>query len=216
MRQPQNYILAFRISDALLPTWYLYVLAFTRADIQYCCLHRLRPAAFFTALPLIRTILLMAAAVLIAGLVTLIAFLCTQQFRSWNRLRHVPGPFWASVSSLWMVQKGLTGRLHEHLRDLSEKYGAQRYVCGALYTNTILGPLVRIGPNEVLSTDPRTLRMVSAARSPYTKGVFYETGRICHGEDNVVSLRNEVAHKALRAKMSSAVSTFPVPWQLVG
>ena len=48
--------------------------------------------------------------------------------------------------------------------------------------------------------------MMSAVRSSYTKGDFYETGRICHGEDNVVSLRNEAEHKALRAKMGSAVS----------
>ncbi|KAK8064537.1 pisatin demethylase (cytochrome P450) [Apiospora phragmitis] len=121
-------------------------------------------------------------------LLALVAVFLLQQFRSWYRLRHIPGPFWASVSSFWMVRKALTGKLHEHLRDISEKYG----------------PLVRIGPNEVLSTDPDVLRMMSAVRSSYTKGDFYETGRICHGEDNVVSQRNEAEHKALRAKMTSA------------
>jgi hypothetical protein len=70
---------------------------------------------------------------------------------------------------------------------------------------------VRIGPNEVISTDPDVLRMMSAVRSPYTKGVFYETGRINPGEDTVVSLREEGAHKTLRAKMGTAVS-LPVPF----
>ncbi|KAK6189218.1 hypothetical protein LQW54_013500 [Pestalotiopsis sp. IQ-011] len=109
-------------------------------------------------------------------------------FRSWYRLRHVPGPFLASISGAWMVKKALSGRFHEHLKDVSEKYGS----------------LVRIGPNELLSTDPEVLRMMSAARSPYTKGLFYETGRIIPGEETVVSLRDDHEHKILRAKMGTA------------
>ncbi|KAF2969724.1 hypothetical protein GQX73_g3801 [Xylaria multiplex] len=62
----------------------------------------------------------------------------------------------------------------------------------------------RIGPNELLSTDPDVLRMMSAVRSPYTKGVFYETGRITPKEDTVVSLRDDAEHRALRAKMGTA------------
>jgi hypothetical protein len=49
---------------------------------------------------------------------------------------------------------------------------------------------------------------MSAVRSLYTKGEFYETGRIIPGYDNVVSQRDEVKHKALRAKMAGAVG-FP-------
>ncbi|KAH8200594.1 hypothetical protein TruAng_005246 [Truncatella angustata] len=128
-----------------------------------------------------RTLLLPCIAV---ALITLGAF----QIRSWYRLRHIPGPLLASVSGAWMVKKALSGRFHEHLRNVSDKYG----------------PLVRIGPNEVLSTDPEVLRMMSAARSPYTKGVFYETGRIIPGEETVVSLRDENAHRTLRAKMGTA------------
>ncbi|KAI5918647.1 cytochrome P450 [Camillea tinctor] len=111
-------------------------------------------------------------------------------FRSWYRLRHVPGPFLASISVVWMLRKALSGRFHEYLRDVSEQYG----------------PLVRIGPNELLSTDPNVLRMMSAVRSPYTKGDFYETGRIIPEKHTVVSLRDDVAHRMLRAKMSIAFS----------
>jgi hypothetical protein len=68
-----------------------------------------------------------------------------------------------------------------------------------------IGSLVRIGPNELLSTDPEILRMMSAVRSPYTKGLFYETGRIIPGEETVVSLRDEHEHKLLRGKMGTAV-----------
>ena len=58
----------------------------------------------------------------------LFAFFIIQQFRSWYRLRHIPGPFWASVTSLWMLRKALTGKLHEHLRDVAEKYGSFKFL----------------------------------------------------------------------------------------
>lgn len=45
------------------------------------------------------------------------------EFRSWYRLRHIPGPFLASISGAWMVKKALSGRFHEHLKEVSEKYG---------------------------------------------------------------------------------------------
>jgi hypothetical protein len=46
---------------------------------------------------------------------------------------------------------------------------------------------------------------MSAARSLYTKGDFYETGRIIPGYDNIVTQRDDVKHKALRAQMTNAV-----------
>jgi len=71
----------------------------------------------------------------------------------------------------------------------------------------ILGPLVRIGPDQLICSDPEVLRRMSAVRSPYRKGLFYETGRMVPGEDNVVTLRDDEKHKALRAKLAAAVST---------
>lgn len=69
-----------------------------------------------------------------------------------------------------------------------------------------LGPLVRIGPNKLLSTDPDVLRRMSAVRSNYTKGKFYASGRIVPGVDNVVSARNPTKHKLMRAQMAPGVS----------
>jgi hypothetical protein len=47
---------------------------------------------------------------------------------------------------------------------------------------------------------------MSAVRSTYTKGDFYSSGRIIPKVDNVVSERDEVKHKAMRAKMAPGVS----------
>ncbi|KAH7196656.1 cytochrome P450 [Fusarium flagelliforme] len=104
----------------------------------------------------------------------------------WNRLRHIPGPNGVGWSSWWQLRGALSGRYHEHLKNASDQFG----------------PLVRIGPNELLSTDPVVLRRLSAVRSTYTKGDFYTSGRIVPNVDNVVSERDEVKHKAMRAKMA--------------
>ena len=114
-------------------------------------------------------------------------------FRSWHRLRHIPGPPLAGWSAAWLLRTLLSGRFHEHMREASERYG----------------PLVRIGSNDLLCTDPDVLRRMSAVRSPYVKGLFYETGRVVPGYENVVSQRDESKHKALRAKMAGAVGVSP-------
>ena len=124
-----------------------------------------------------------------AVLLLLTAWLA-RSFRSWYRLRHIPGPRLASHSAAWLLRKLLSGRFHEHMREASDHYG----------------PLVRIGPNDLLCTDPDTLRRICGARSTYTKGDFYETGRIIPGHDNIVTQRDEAKHKALRAKLSAAYS----------
>lgn len=55
------------------------------------------------------------------GLCLLVAL--ARGFGSWRRLRHIPGPPLASISSLWMVKKSLTGTFHQHLRHVAEEYG---------------------------------------------------------------------------------------------
>ncbi|GKT64198.1 cytochrome P450 [Colletotrichum tofieldiae] len=109
----------------------------------------------------------------LVGLVAVVTFF-VWEFRSWYRLRKIPGPFVASVSVLWQLKKAIGGTYHEHLNDVARKY------------------------------DPDSLRKMSAVRSPYTKGDFYDSGRITPGVDNVVSMRDEHEHKAMRARMAPA------------
>jgi hypothetical protein len=123
-----------------------------------------------------------------ALLVILLAALVVRTTRTWYRLRHIPGPQLASFSPAWIIKALNSGQFHEELLSISNKYG----------------PLVRIGSNDLLCTDPDVLRRMSAVRSPYVKGEFYETGRIIPGYNNVVCERDEGKHKALRAAMSSA------------
>ncbi|KAK0649335.1 cytochrome P450 [Cercophora newfieldiana] len=125
-----------------------------------------------------------ATTLLILLLTTAIAHL----IRGWKRLQHIPGPQFASFSPAWIIKSLSSGQFHEELLKISNQYG----------------PLVRIGSNDLLCTDPDVLRRMSAVRSQYTKGDFYETGRIIPGYNNIVCERDEEKHKALRASMNSA------------
>ncbi|UKZ75590.1 hypothetical protein TrVFT333_003278 [Trichoderma virens FT-333] len=118
-------------------------------------------------------------------LIFLVAFVARRIYR-WQRLRHIPGPTSAAWTIWWQLSSALSGRYHERLKEAADTYG----------------PLVRIGPNQLLSIDPEVLRRMSAVRSGYTKGKFYASGKIVPGVDNVVSLRDPTKHKEMRALMA--------------
>lgn len=61
-------------------------------------------------------------------------------FAIWYRLRHIPGPFTASFSYLWVTKTVLRGQ------SLSAYTSLKKY-----------GSMVRIGPNYVVADDPSVL-----------------------------------------------------------
>lgn len=110
--------------------------------------------------------------------------------RSWLRLRHIPGPPFAGFSELWLLQKTLGGRCHLDTAEACEKYG----------------PLVRIGPNHLVTNDPEVLRKMAAVRSPYRRSIWYEGMRLEPDYANVISERDENRHNDLRTKMAAGYS----------
>lgn len=93
--------------------------------------------------------------VALAGLV-----LCygIQAVATWYRLRHIPGPFLASFSYLWLAKVTRSTRQWHIYRELPKQYGS----------------LVRVGPNEISTDDPEIIRKVSGVRSPYGKDAWYD------------------------------------------
>ncbi|KAK4033209.1 cytochrome P450 [Parachaetomium inaequale] len=124
----------------------------------------------------------LSVGVLLGGLVTAYVLHTIWQ---WRRLAHVPGPFLAGFSKLGMAMEILQLRLPASLEQLSNKYGS----------------LVRVGPNDLITDDPDVLRRMMAARSPYTRGPWYEALRVDPSKDNVLTLRDDAAHTARRAKI---------------
>ncbi|KAK6224732.1 cytochrome P450 [Colletotrichum tabaci] len=129
-----------------------------------------------------RSVLLLVTALFI--------YLGTLSYRSWNRLRHVPGPPGAAFSKWWMLRNTLGGQMHLALKRACDEYG----------------PVVRVGPNDLVTNDSDLLRRMWAVRSPYCKGAFYEAVRFDPARDNLISMRDDHEHNELRAKMAIGYS----------
>ncbi|KAM7208157.1 cytochrome P450 [Naviculisporaceae sp. PSN 640] len=115
------------------------------------------------------------------GLYYLVSSLTT-----WYRLRHVPGPFLASFSYLWLMKNNLLGISSTQLESL-KKYGS----------------VVRIGPNYVLTDDPIALRRISGARSPYGRDDWWKALRIDPRQDNMLTTMDTAAHDRLKAQTAN-------------
>lgn len=76
---------------------------------------------------------------------------------SWYRLRHIPGPWLASVSNIWMIRAAISEKLNVAFEEAGKTYG----------------PLVRIGPNQILTSDADFLRRTGSVRGTYNKSRWY-------------------------------------------
>ena len=73
--------------------------------------------------------------------------------RTYWRLRHIPGPFWARVTNLQRVSWVRSRRAHEIHMELHDKYG----------------DCVRFGPNMVSDSDPAAIATVYPIRPGFPK-----------------------------------------------
>ncbi|RDW80147.1 hypothetical protein BP6252_04785 [Coleophoma cylindrospora] len=82
------------------------------------------------------------------------------------------------------------GRVHMETAEACEKYGS----------------IVRIGPNELMTSDPDVLRRMLNTKSPYRRSNWYDALRIDPSHDNVLSERDNEKHNVLRSKMAAGYS----------
>ncbi|KAJ5690937.1 cytochrome P450 [Penicillium malachiteum] len=82
-------------------------------------------------------------------------------FRTWWSLRHIPGPFLASLTNLQRVWWVKTGRAHLYHQAIHKKYG----------------DVVRIGPHMVSFSNPEAITTVYPTRPGFPKSDFYATLR---------------------------------------
>lgn len=107
--------------------------------------------------------------------------------RSWYRLYHIPGPLLNSISYWPMFRIRQSGQIKAMVSyaALSQTYG----------------PLVRIGPSDLLTSDAELVRRMSAARSTYGPSNWYKATRLDPYHDMMGSLLDKTAHHALRVKL---------------
>ncbi|KAF5023779.1 hypothetical protein F66182_4172 [Fusarium sp. NRRL 66182] len=151
------------------------------------------------------------ANVMLTAVLGLVVLFLADSLRSWHRLSHVPGPFWAGFSKAWMVRQSLKGRQPYAIQEANEKYGPStmlrsRLIHTRLSSGNNIGSLVRIGPNELATDDPKLLRRIMASRSAYSRGPWYNALRFEPGKDNLFSMRDDDAHAKLRNKMAAGYS----------
>ncbi|KAI0977265.1 cytochrome P450 [Xylaria arbuscula] len=123
------------------------------------------------------------------------AYLLGSSIYQWHRLRHIPGPFLASFSHLWIGYSGWSGKQYEIHKHLGEKYG----------------PLVRIGPNVVSTDDPETIRRISSAKSVYPRSGWYDGARFHPNSDAMFTMVEPARHDKHKAKTSHGYSGRETP-----
>lgn len=106
---------------------------------------------------------------------------------AWRRLWHIPGPFWARFTHLWIIRRILTGDYIQGLLDLHIKYG----------------PVVVVAPNFVSLSDPEEIRQIGKVRSKWGRAEGYHAFRLAPGTsgDSILSVRDDKAHARMRAKL---------------
>ncbi|KAM7219399.1 Cytochrome P450 [Rhypophila decipiens] len=83
--------------------------------------------------------------------------LLTTLTRRYLHLRHIPGPFLASLTNLWRFRLQYNGSIQPILYNLHKTYG----------------PIVRIGPSTVSISSPEYITSVFGARAGFTKSDSY-------------------------------------------
>lgn len=73
-------------------------------------------------------------------------------------------------------------------------------------THLLVGPIARIAPNHLITSDPDFWVRINAVRSPYKRAPwYYHAARFEPGKDNVFTECDNDRHDARRKKMVAGV-----------
>ncbi|KAI1336112.1 BcABA1, cytochrome P450 monooxygenase [Xylariaceae sp. FL0016] len=115
---------------------------------------------------------------------------CISIFVAWYRLRHLPGPFLASLSSIWYALLASSGGQYEGFNALFEKHGG----------------LVRIGPNLLVTNDPEVISGMTGHKSTWVRDDWYKGGRIDPYHTTMFSMVEPKSHDRVKARLARAYS----------
>ncbi|KAK6538232.1 hypothetical protein TWF694_011111 [Orbilia ellipsospora] len=103
-------------------------------------------------------------------------------------LSKIPGPWYTSVSRIWLATVTLTGKKVFALHTLHQKYG----------------PFVRISPVEVAVADPETVKKIHSPADPFAKTEWYK--RLGAGIHAAFLITGNEEHKQRRRAYGNAWS----------
>ncbi|KAK1657049.1 cytochrome P450 [Colletotrichum godetiae] len=70
------------------------------------------------------------------------------------------------------------------------------------------GSLVRVGPNDLVTSDPDLMKRMLGVRTKYTRSDWYNAMRLDPRHDNVLSTRDDAVHTRLRSQMAGGVDLY--------
>lgn len=115
---------------------------------------------------------------------------------TWHRLRAFPtASLIANFSYMWLAKTTYSGK--------------QYWVHRGLHKNR--GPLVRVGPNELITDDPDVMRRINSTSSTWHRDAFYVTGKFNPYHDDLFSLLDPKDHKTAKSRTISAYSGRETP-----
>lgn len=119
--------------------------------------------------------------------VGLLAHFLVSTFLVYRRLRHFPGPLVAAFSYLYMFRLWMSKRQAASYKDLNRTYES---------------PLVRIGPNDLITDDLEIIRKMNSARSRYGRSSWYTPSKMNPYDDSLFNILDPREHDKMKAKMS--------------
>ncbi|KAK2879441.1 hypothetical protein FQN49_000876 [Arthroderma sp. PD_2] len=125
--------------------------------------------------------------------VAVILLLIVQRITTYLRLRHIPGPPLAALTSFVRRSWVLAGNLHQKHTDLHRKYGT----------------VVRVGPSAVLISQPKAVDKIYGFKAKFLKSEFYDSiiPRIKGGKiPDVFATRDEDLHRQMRKPIANLYS----------
>ncbi|KAF5679383.1 cytochrome P450 monooxygenase [Fusarium heterosporum] len=114
---------------------------------------------------------------------------------AWYRLRHIPGPWLARWSYIWIGWVAYSGKQHQVFLDLDQKYGS----------------LVRIGPGVLLTSDVELVKRMSATKGRYGKASWVDGVRFNPYHETMFAVRDPREHDLVKARLAPAYSGRDTP-----
>lgn len=119
-----------------------------------------------------------------------VLWIATSAVASWAQLRHVPGPFLASFTNLWVQRAMASGRFYEIIQTEQQRHGR----------------VMRMGPDSVCVYEPEALWRINAARSAYARGPWYSALRFDPRGHSIFSECDTSRHDRRKAKLAAGYS----------
>ncbi|KAK5655696.1 hypothetical protein OQA88_5629 [Cercophora sp. LCS_1] len=122
---------------------------------------------------------------------SILALYLGHKIQGYRRLSSFKGPFGVGFTSFSHSWSFLTWRSHLFYEEVCDQYGT----------------IARVGPNDLITSSPELLAHMSAVRSPYSRGKWYNRAtRYQPGKDHVFSELDEEKHEKRRQQMARGYS----------